>query len=1450
MPARLKCPQCQAVIQIPDDQFDKPFQCTSCGRQLRVKGPAANAPAAAKSDPAPKTEKNEKKAEEPGFFSPILSDFLFDQDKKEKPSKRSRRDDDEDVDERARNDEDRPAKRRRRDDDDDDDDDDRTERRDRRSSGENRSGKYGAQKDKRPTNSKFLIVGLVAGALLIVGGGIGIYYAVKSPAKKSDTEVAKNNNSTEPEKKGPNEKKELDRKNLDKKPKDDIIPKTKDEEKKDLPKAKGLDQAQLAKIGRSATAFVEVSLVKGVASGTAFCIHPSGYFLTNNHVVRGARQIKLVLSPNTPNEKVFGVKVVRVDAVNDLAIVKIDQEVNGLEFLPLGNAAKVTELQQLVAFGFPFGDKLALDKGYPAVSVNSIQVSSLRDRNGELHRIQLDGALNPGHSGGPVLDKDGKVVGVVVSGIVGSGSAMAIPAAIVENFVQRPMISIVPPEISEKDRGKEVTITASLEILLPEPAPGAVELTLQIDKHSDKVDMERVGDLCRARVKIPDDAMIRRGAPVNCSVAYRRDGKVVASNGLLAIVRGDAVAVNPKKDPEPRKDPPVPDPIPKEKPNEQVVKLPDNYEAVCLGGNGRYVILTLARERKIAVLDTTENKIAKYLPAPEDKVLVAAGQDKLVVIGVENRTMQRWNLTTFEKELTLPLPVNAAPILALMGHASNGPLLVRSGGDFRGGGTTFIDIKTLKPVELTAEKNGFGSMNDGDIGRVSADGKTFGFWRRGTSPSGFITLVVAGSSVKSYYQHTSPGHITPNADGSTIHTAEGGFSVEGKALDARDENRLNRRYEFPAVDKGFFLVAEYDQIRARREGVPDALKLHMAANRKFLMTIQGIALPTGLNPWGREKIGYDQRILLLARQKKLVVLPETNDKVLVYDFDVEKALDQSGLDYLIVASDPVKVAAKGMLYRYPIQIKSKQGGVKISIDAGPMGMAVDKDNNIIWPVPENPSEDTVDVILSITDKTGQQELHSYKIAVKDKKDVPGAEPIPADLLAKLPKQDPKADPKVDPKMEMPPGKEQKLDQDKMEVKLAGSIDGLCIGGGGRYVILHLATERKLAVFDATVLKVVKYIPLTEDKICFAASRDKLVIAYPKANALQRWNLKTFEKEVTAAFPGKGELSLLLMGHDSDGPLFILSSAGDRNTAASYGFFNPRTFQLLPLKADGKDIGLGSGARGNVSANGKVFVLGGGVANEYKTASIQGTTVKFSGYQQDASVPSLSADGKTVYGSQGPRTVDGPPLSDKKMNGFDPFNQSFQVPSIQGNYYFDLEFASDRNDPLRGAKLSRASLLIAGQKTPLVILRDLDVTGPGLVVESPKLSLAQRILDLPNYGMLITIPDTNNALVLHKIDIDKLLEKSGIDYLLVASSPVTTAVKGKNYAYALQVKSKQGSVTFKLDSGPEGMAIDKDGKLTWKVPATFAEKQVDVLITVGDKSGQEIFHSFKVEIADK
>jgi hypothetical protein len=274
-----------------------------------------------------------------------------------------------------------------------------------------------------------------------------------------------------------------------------------------------LSRAEISKIGKPGTALVQVE----GGTGSAFCVHPSGWFVTNEHVVtrwvpwqggtpsKEGRQIRLILNAGEKTQRMLDAVLVRSSKDPDLALLRVSGE-EKLAALPLGTTDGLAELMEVVAFGFPFGNALALTKGeYPAISVNGGSITSLRKRSGELHIIQVDIVLNPGNSGGPVLDKNGKVVGVVVAGVRQTGVNFIIPVNQVTAFLAKPEIQFSPPALTRANIHQNVLFRAQVAQFIPSKEPLAVELRLRAGNEPErKLTMDLVNDVYQVQaVPVP-----------------------------------------------------------------------------------------------------------------------------------------------------------------------------------------------------------------------------------------------------------------------------------------------------------------------------------------------------------------------------------------------------------------------------------------------------------------------------------------------------------------------------------------------------------------------------------------------------------------------------------------------------------------------------------------------------------------------------------------------------------------------------------------------------------------------------------------------------------------------------------------------------------------------------------------------------------------------------------
>ena len=164
-------------------------------------------------------------------------------------------------------------------------------------------------------------------------------------------------------------------------------------------------------------------LQHGIGSGVI--ISPDGYILTNNHVIEGAKDIKVTLH----DRRVLSGHVVGADKLTDLAVVKVNA--SDLPAIAWGDSTKLEQGQTVLAFGSPFGSlRFSVTRGIvSAVNRSDPYREDARKPGGY---IQTDAAINPGNSGGPLVDAHGQLVGINCSIITNSGqfagAGFAIPS--------------------------------------------------------------------------------------------------------------------------------------------------------------------------------------------------------------------------------------------------------------------------------------------------------------------------------------------------------------------------------------------------------------------------------------------------------------------------------------------------------------------------------------------------------------------------------------------------------------------------------------------------------------------------------------------------------------------------------------------------------------------------------------------------------------------------------------------------------------------------------------------------------------------------------------------------------------------------------------------------------------------------------------------------------------
>lgn len=197
---------------------------------------------------------------------------------------------------------------------------------------------------------------------------------------------------------------------------------------------------------KKATVFIRIETDNWISSGSGFVIGSDGkdvLVATNHHVALpkpppGAKSssdaksapISVVFDSGMKTQQSYTATVVASDPETDLAVLRVPGVKNIPQAIPYEEKIKLFETMPVHTFGFPFGEKLSTSKGYPSITVGKATISSLRNgSDGELLLIQIDGNLNPGNSGGPVVDSKGRLVGVAVAILRdGQGIGFTVPA--------------------------------------------------------------------------------------------------------------------------------------------------------------------------------------------------------------------------------------------------------------------------------------------------------------------------------------------------------------------------------------------------------------------------------------------------------------------------------------------------------------------------------------------------------------------------------------------------------------------------------------------------------------------------------------------------------------------------------------------------------------------------------------------------------------------------------------------------------------------------------------------------------------------------------------------------------------------------------------------------------------------------------------------------------------
>jgi serine protease Do len=181
-----------------------------------------------------------------------------------------------------------------------------------------------------------------------------------------------------------------------------------------------------------------------VASGSGVIVSSNGYIVTNNHVVENADELLVTL--NDKND--YKAKGIGTDPSTDLAVIKIDG--SNFPSLHFANSDEVHIRQWILAIGYPLNLETTVTSGIVSAKARSIGINNRNSDDPIESFIQTDAAVNPGNSGGALVNTDGDLIGINSAIASPTGSYAGYSYAIPSNLVKRVVNDIIKYGVSKR----------------------------------------------------------------------------------------------------------------------------------------------------------------------------------------------------------------------------------------------------------------------------------------------------------------------------------------------------------------------------------------------------------------------------------------------------------------------------------------------------------------------------------------------------------------------------------------------------------------------------------------------------------------------------------------------------------------------------------------------------------------------------------------------------------------------------------------------------------------------------------------------------------------------------------------------------------------------------------------------------------------------------------------
>lgn len=410
------------------------------------------------------------------------------------------------------------------------------------------------------------------------------------------------------------------------------------------------------------------------------------------------------------------------------------------------------------------------------------------------------------------------------------------------------------------------------------------------------------------------------------------------------------------------------------------------------------------------------------------------------------------------------------------------------------------------------------------------------------------------------------------------------------------------------------------------------------------------------------------------------------------------------------------------------------------------------------------------------------------------------------------------------------------------IEFPGVISEVIWASGGKNLLLGLRDPKELVIFDVVKGKVSQTWPLSKNELLITAGNKHVVIIDKTDHTIERLSLDTGKTELKRDLPENTTIDAVAMGYASNGPLFVRSlNASQKFPSGKLQFYQLSNLEELRVP----------GFEGNVMLPEKksIQIRASGVGDVFGIwcyeVSPQGLRLlKFDGAEVQVESQHVSAgpispnfQGNTIFttilGTWTPQAAhisnepQGIPLVPTTMNSL--------AVSIPDNPY----------NPQRTRGRVPAPAVYTGRDNEKLIELPNYELGKTDFVEGLAFDYEKRVMFVPQVSRLLTIPTSNDRLVVRTFNLSDGLRKSGVSHLYVTSTPSRFFRPGTSYHYSIKVASSDPDLSYELLTGPRGMRVSNTGSVEWNVPEDFHDAKLGVVIRIKSGAGRVAEDAFSL-----